>query len=93
MRTGETPMNALRRELKEELDIDIDSSHPLMNIRHFYTQFRVNLHVSLCRPSSYPSLRKGRKWVSIKELDKYPMPSGSAKIVDRLREIVESCLI
>ena len=59
----------------------------LMNVRHYYTDFKVNLHVSLCEPKTYPSEGKRRKWVSIKNLRKYPMPSGSAKIVDKLIEL------
>lgn len=88
MKKGEPPVLALRRELKEELDVDVKSSRHVMNVRHFYTQFRVNLHVSLCEPASYPFLKRDRKWVDLRNLRKYPMPSGSAKIVDRLAEIV-----
>ena len=84
---GEPLSRTLRRELKEDLDIDITSSRHLMNVRHFYTQFRVNLHVSLCESSAYPRLHKNRKWATLKELRKYPMPSGSAKIVERLSEM------
>jgi len=83
----ESPVKALRRELKEELDINVKSSRHVMNVQHFYTQFRVNLHVSLCEPDSYPRIHKNRKWVSLNNLRKYPMPSGSAKIVDRLSKI------
>ncbi len=87
IKVKESPAEALRRELKEELDIDIKSSRHVMNVQHFYTQFRVNLHVSLCEFESYPLPHKHRKWVSLKNLRKYPMPSGSAKIVDRLAKI------
>jgi len=81
---GESPAQALRRELKEELGIDVKSSRHVMNVRHFYTQFRVNLHVSVCESAVYPRPQKDRKWVSLNGLSRYPMPSGSAKIVDRL---------
>jgi len=77
----------LRRELKEELDINVRSSRHIMNVKHFYTQFRVNLHVSMCDLESYPRPHKHRKWVTLNNLQKYPMPSGSAKIVDRLSEL------
>jgi len=71
----ETHVQALRRELKEELDIDVKRVQPMMNIQHFYTQFRVNLHVSMCEPTSYPKDQNNRKWVSLNDLCKYPMPS------------------
>ena len=84
---GESLSCALRRELKEELNIDIISSRHLMNVKHFYTQFRVNLHVSLCESKAYPRPHKDRKWSNLNELSKYPMPSGSAKIVERLSKM------
>jgi len=84
IKDGETSSQALKRELKEELDVDIKRSDHIMNVRHFYTQYRVNLHVSLCEPRTYPQAQYDRKWVTLKELSQYPMPSGSVKIVDRL---------
>lgn len=83
---GETPQEALKRELKEELAIDIVSSHHIMDVQHFYTQFRVKLHVFHCLPKSYPHAHTLRKWLPINKLTDYPMPSGSAKIVARLQK-------
>ncbi len=83
---GETPQVALKRELKEELDIDIISSRHLMNVRHFYTQFKVNLQVFHCQSKSYPQAHPHRKWLPINKLSEYPMPSGSAKIVAWLQK-------
>lgn len=87
---GETPQEALQRELKEELDIEITASRHLMNVRHFYTQFRINLHVFHCRPKSYPQPHTLRKWLPVNKLTEYPMPSGSAKIVARLQKIIDT---
>lgn len=83
---GETPQEALNRELKEELGINIALSRHLMNVQHFYTQFRVKLHVFYCQSKAYPKADSIRKWLSIKELVEYPMPSGSAKIAARLQK-------
>jgi len=87
LRSRETPIQALKRELKEELGIEVKRARHVMNVRHFYTQYRVNLHVSICEPTSYPQPQKTRKWVTLKDLRMFPMPSGSAKIVERLSEI------
>ncbi len=81
---GEAPQEALFREVKEELGIDLDSAQRLFNVQQFYTQFRANLHVWKCVLKSYPATNSTRKWVKFKDLHKYPMPSGSARIVDRL---------
>lgn len=91
---GETPQQALRRELKEEIDVEIKSVDFLIEVIHFYTQFRVKLHVFTCQAKFYPkanTIRRPRlwrgKWVTLPELSQFPMPSGSAKIVERLRAI------
>lgn len=89
---GETPQEALKRELKEELDIGIVSIRHLMNVQHFYTQFRVNLHVFHCQPTSYPRPHILRKWLPVNKLTEYPMPSGSAKIVARLQKNIDNLL-
>ncbi len=81
---GESPQQALERELKEELGIHIRRASHIMDVRHFYTQFRVHLHVFDCEPHSYPTAHNMRKWLTLNQLQNYPMPSGSARIVDRL---------
>ncbi len=83
----ESPQEALKREVKEELNCLVESSKHLFNILHYYTEFKVNLHVFLCELKSYPRLGPSHKWVSLKGMDAYPMPSGSAKIIDRLKNI------
>ena len=80
----ETPREAVYRELKEELNATVISTMHLFNVRQFYTQFRANLHVWRCRLGDYPKVDKSHKWVRLSEVIKYPMPSGSAKILDRL---------
>jgi A/G-specific adenine glycosylase len=84
MEKGETALKALRRELNEELDVEVKSARHMMHVQHFYTQFRVQLNVMSCQLELDPSPNRIRKWVDLHKLTKYPMPSGSAKIVDRL---------
>ena len=81
---GESVTAALRREIKEELGRNVVGERFFMNVTHFYTQFKANLHVWKCRLDSYPPTDKTHKWVSLKNIRNYPMPSGSAKIVDKL---------
>lgn len=81
---GESPRQALLREMTEEIGTTVTSAKHIMNVRHFYTRFRVNLHVWSCRLNKYPVQDKTHKWVSMRDLSKYPLPSGSARIVERL---------
>jgi A/G-specific adenine glycosylase len=76
---------ALRREVREELGVEIEALRRLTTVRHSYTRFDVTLHAYGCRirgaaPRTGPRLR----WVSRKALRRYPLPSGSVKIVDFL---------
>lgn len=84
---GETPQEALHREIQEELGVSIQRSKHIMNVRHFYTHFKVNLHVSFFRPDRLPPQDRTHKWLTLKGLEDYPLPSGSVKIVDKLREL------
>jgi len=81
---GETPIIALKREIKEELGIDLASAAYMLKVVHYYTTFKVRLHVYLCELGQNLAQAQGRKWVFAKEFVKYPMPSGSAKIVEKL---------
>lgn len=81
---GEAPLVALKREIKEELDVDLKSAKHMMDIVHYYTSFKVRLHVYLCELEQKLKLEEGRKWVFVNEFNQYPMPSGSAKIVEKL---------
>jgi len=81
---GEAKQEALGRELKEELDVELEKSEYLFDVKHFYTQFKVNLSVFLSTLKEHPKLNKDRRWVLPKDFSKYPMPSGSAKIIEKL---------
>ncbi len=81
---GETKVQALERELKEELNVQLSSFKYLFDLKHFYTQFRVNLSVFSCNLASNPKTDKQKKWVGAKDFCLYPMPSGSTKIIERL---------
>ncbi len=82
---GESLNSALRREVREELGVEIEAVRRLTTVRHSYTRFDVTLHAYACRirgqePRTGPRLR----WVSWKALRRYPLPAGSVKIVDSL---------
>ena len=81
---GEMVKEALVREIKEELETNIKDVSFLLNVRHFYTQFKVNLHVWMAATKKNPPVNSKQRWVSVTRLRKFPMPSGSARIVEYL---------
>jgi len=83
---GERPLAALRREVREEVGAELADARHLTTVAHAYTRFRVTLRVYRCRPAGrLPAERPDRKWVTLDGLRRYPLPSGSVKIVSILR--------
>jgi A/G-specific adenine glycosylase len=78
----ETAELALRREIKEELGVEIEEERFLTRVQHSYTQFQVNLSAYRCSLKTDPDLDKNRhRWVSLKGMRNFPFPSGSAKVI------------
>ncbi len=84
VRRGESKKKALARELNEELGVLLKSSKHLFDVKHYYTQFKVNLSVFSCNLNERPRIDATHRWVSFKNFSQYPMPSGSAKIIEKL---------
>ncbi len=82
---GESSTGALRREVREELRVEIEDVRRLTTVQHAYTRFQVTLHAFTCRirDSDFKTGPR-RQWVTLASIRKYPLPSGSVKIVDFL---------
>ncbi|MGE5741294.1 MAG: A/G-specific adenine glycosylase [Candidatus Aminicenantes bacterium RBG_16_66_30] len=82
---GEGLQAALRREIREELGAEIGDIRRLTTVRHAYTRFEATLHAFRCRLSG-DGFKAGprQRWVTPAGIRKYPLPSGSVKIVDFL---------
>ena len=86
---GESPEECLKREIKEELRVNVVSLNKVMTIKHTYTQFRVTLTVFNCKLQKKqirPDGCEQWKWVSLSNLKKYPFPAANVKIVKYLTE-------
>ncbi|MBN2246189.1 MAG: (deoxy)nucleoside triphosphate pyrophosphohydrolase, partial [Candidatus Aminicenantes bacterium] len=86
---GETLIQTLHREIKEELNRGVKEENYLITVDHAYTHFRVKLHAFECVLADYPDSEdsKNIKWVSLKEMRSFPFPSGSVKIIRHLEKI------
>ena len=90
---GETPEAALIRELKEELDIDMEQSclAPLTFASHTYDEFHLLMPLYVCRVwQGTPEAREGQElaWVSPRRLRDYPMPPADRPLVAMLRDLL-----
>lgn len=86
---AETLTGCLRREIKEELDLEIAVDQPLITIKHSYTHFKITLHAFFCR------LLKGQpraigvadwRWVTLDEMSVLPFPRTDLKIIEALKK-------
>lgn len=87
---GETVLDCIHREIKEELGIDIEVGDHLMTIDHAYTHFSVTLTVHHCRYLSgqpQPLACDEVRWVTLDEIDQYPFPKANSQIITALRQV------
>jgi A/G-specific adenine glycosylase len=84
---GESADEALYREVKEELGVEVISHQFLFNVTQLYTEFKANLHIFHCKVSKPLKEDKTHKWIGFSQIKKYPMPSGTVKILDKLKNI------
>ncbi len=88
MKSGETRKQALRREIREELLCEVLTLDFLVTVQHAYTYFQVTLHAFECELEKNPRLDKDiQRWVTLKGIRHYPLPSGSAKIIRYLTDL------
>lgn len=86
---GETPEQALVRELQEELGIDTRSSclAPLTFASHSYDDFHLLMPVYVCR--QWQGQVRGQEgqtlaWVPVRKLRDYPMPPADIPLIPML---------
>ena len=85
---GETVRAALRRELKEELDIEVEQARPLIQVRHRYPDRNVVLDVwRVERFTGQPRGCEGQlvEWVALDDLATRAFPAANLPIVAAAR--------
>ena len=88
---GETPEQALVRELSEELGIKTWNSclAPLTFASHAYEDFHLLMPLFVCRKWEgilIPKEEQELKWVYSNELKTYPMPPADKPLIPILRD-------
>ncbi len=90
---GETPEEALIRELEEELGIDVTENclAPFTFASHAYDRFHLLMPLYVCRVwegSVRPLEGQTLKWVRPVRLGDYPMPPADRPLVAMLRDLL-----
>ncbi|APB33481.1 A/G-specific adenine glycosylase [Gloeomargarita lithophora Alchichica-D10] len=84
---GESVPDCIRREIQEELALDIRVGAHLITVNHRYTHLRVTLVVHHgFYQSGIPELRgcQAYAWVELRDLSEYPFPQANHKIIQAL---------
>jgi 8-oxo-dGTP diphosphatase/A/G-specific adenine glycosylase len=90
---NETVQECIKREILEEIGIEIAVDSHLITIDHTYSHFRVNLQVYNCRYLSGQARAiecEEIRWVTIEELDNYTFPAANQEIIRALKDMVNS---
>jgi A/G-specific adenine glycosylase len=86
---NETVEECIRREILEEIGIEIAVENHLITIEHAYTHFRVTLNVYYCRylaGEPQPIQCDEIRWVTLEEIDQFPFPKANLQIIEALRQ-------
>jgi mutator protein MutT len=86
--SGETHAQALVREIREELDADVDVGALLFETQFDYAERRVSLHFYRCslRGEPKPLLGQEMKWVPRADLRALDFPPADADLIRLLLE-------
>lgn len=85
---GESLQACLKREICEELNLEIEVRETFGVYRHAYTHYRVTLHAFFCSVPNgrQPQPMEGQaiRWVELQELSQYPMGKIDRQIARQL---------
>ena len=85
---GENREQALRREINEELDVEIENLEYFMTVEHTYPDFHLVMHAYTCSiAKGEPVLKEhiALKWLRVEELDQLDWAAADEPIVKYLQ--------
>jgi A/G-specific adenine glycosylase len=84
---GEIPQQGLKREVAEELGIQITVNSRFTSVKHAYTHFKITLHVFHCRYQRGKIQLHGcddYRWILPSQLDDFAFPGADRKVIRKL---------
>ena len=90
LEAGETHRCALARELKEELDITVEASQPLLRYRHTSVDQTVVLNLwQVSKFSGWPAGQEGQllQWVTLGRLEQVNLLEADYPMLDAIRNM------
>lgn len=88
---GETKEEALIREIKEELELDINNLEYLTTVEYDYTSFHLTMHCFICEicgGSLNLNAHNDAKWVSLDELESQDWVPADVEVVEKILRVI-----
>ena len=87
--SGESPKEALKREIREELSTDISVDDFFCTVEYDYPKFHLTMHCYLCSlltESLHLNEHEAAKWLSKEELDSVMWLPADKSIIEQLKK-------
>ena len=84
---GETPQEALKRELMEEMDYEIEVGEELITVNHTYPDFSITMTAFLCTadsPTFVMNEHVAFEWKKVEELKELDWAAADVGIVEAI---------
>ena len=88
MEAGETPEEALKREIREELSTEINVDEFLCTVEYDYPAFHLTMHCYLCSLLSealHLNEHEAARWLKLEDLDSVDWLPADKVVVEKLR--------
>ena len=86
---GETKEEALKRELREEMEMDVEITNHFLDISHEYPDFTMNMYVFKCKAKSEKfvmNVHHDFKWLPLTEISSLDWAPADKPAVEKLLE-------
>lgn len=91
MEQGESPQQALMREIKEELDTEIEVGDLIDTVEYDYPTFHLTMHCFLCTIKSGDLVLKeheAAKWLTRETLDSVDWLPADKGLIEKIKNIL-----
>ena len=85
---GETPREALARELREELCVEVEIERHLCTVEYDYPDFHLTLHCFICSLSGGTltlTEHKSARWTTLRDIDSLAWLPADRSVIAALR--------
>jgi len=86
LEAGESHPDGLRREMREELDVEVEVGVEVLAVSHAYDDRTVELHFYACTLGGEPAPRLGQqmRWVTRDEMRALSFPPADEELIRKL---------